>query len=123
MNSNTNIEFLQLYEPIHERFIRYCSSIAYGMMEAEDLAQDAILTRLQNFATIKDKRKLLSYMIGVVRNITFNQRRRKEFNSIGEDGLLEKLESKTQSPEIALDIHFLLKALEELPAKQKEVIL
>jgi len=123
MNSNTNIEFLQLYEPIHERFIRYCSSTAYGVMETEDLAQEAILTTLQNFSKIKDKRRLLHYMIGVVRNITFNQRRRKKFKAIWEDELLEKLESTVQSPEIALDIHFLLNAMEELPAKQKEAVL
>jgi len=123
MNSTTNIEFLQLYKPIHEQFIKYCSSFAYGIMETEDLAQEAVLSTLQNFAKIKDKRKLLHYMIGVVRNITFNQRRRQKFKSTWEDELLEKLESKVQSPEIALDIHFLLKAMEELPEKQKEAIL
>jgi len=123
MESNNNIEFLGLYEPIHARFIKYCSSIAYGIMETEDLAQEAILTTLQNFAKIKDKNKLLNYMIGVVRNITFNQKRRQKFRSSWEDSLLEKLQSNAQSPEVAVDIHFLLKAMEELPPKQKEAIL
>jgi len=76
MKSNINVEFLSLYEPIHSKFIKYCSSIAYGIMETEDLAQEAILTTLLNFSKIEDKNKLLNYMIGVVRNITFNQKRR-----------------------------------------------
>ena len=123
MSTNKNLEFLRLYEPIHTKFIKYCSSIAYGIMETEDLAQEAILTTLLNFSKIEDKNKLLNYMIGTVRNITFNQRRRQKFKADWDENLLEKLESAVPNPEIALDIHFLLKAMNELPVLQKEAIL
>ena len=123
MKANTNQEFLSWYEPIHGSFIRYCSTVSYGIIETEDLAQEAILATLQNFSRVKDKQKLLGYMIGVVRNIVSNQRRRKKFQANWDEELLEKLESQTPSPEVALDIHFLLKALDQLPEKQKEAIL
>lgn len=123
MKSNTNEAFLNWYEPIHGRFIRYCSSVSYGILETEDLAQEAIMATLQNYDRINDKNKLLNYMIGIVRNLVKNQKRRKKFQAHWEDSLLEKLESATQSAEVALDIHFLLKAMERLPIKQKEAIL
>lgn len=123
MKANTHQEFLSWYEPIHGSFIRYCSTVSYGIIETEDLAQEAILATLQNFSRVKDKQKLLGYMIGVVRNLVSNQRRRKKFQANWDEALLEQLENHTQSPEVALDIHFLLKALDQLPEKQKEAIL
>lgn len=123
MKSNTNEVFLNWYEPIHGRFIRYCSSVSYGILETEDLAQEAIMATLQNYDRINDKNKLLNYMIGIVRNLVKNQKRRKKFQAHWEDDLLNQLESATQNAEVALDIHFLLKAMDSLPAKQKEAIL
>jgi len=81
MNANKNQEFLTWYEPIHNPFIRYCSTIAYGILETEDLAQEAILATLQNYNKVKDKKKLLNYMIGIVRNLVKKQRRRKKTTS------------------------------------------
>jgi len=80
MKSNKNEAFLNWYEPIHHRFIRYCSSVSYGILETEDLAQEAIMATLQNYERINDKKKLLNYMIGVVRNVVKNQKR---FKHIG----------------------------------------
>jgi len=62
-------------------------------------------------------------MIGIVRNIVKNQKRRKKFQANWEDDLLNQLESATQNAEVALDIQFLLKAMDSLPTKQKEAIL
>ena len=75
MSTNKNVDFLSLYEPIHGRFIKYCTSISYGVLETEDLAQEAILATLLNYSRISDKNKLLNYMIGTVRNIIINQKK------------------------------------------------
>lgn len=122
MKNNPHQAFLDSYQLIHEPFVRYCSSKAYGIMEAEDLVQEAVLAGLKNFHTIKDKQKLLSYLIGVVNNIVRNKKRRTKFRGAWDDHLLEKLESQTNSPEVAMDIHILLKTLDQLPIKQKEAI-
>ena len=123
MEKNINKEFLKWYQPIHDRFVRYCSSRAYGLMDTEDLVQEAVLAALQGFGRIRDKEKLLGFMIGVVNNIIRNRKRRLKFWADWDEKSLEKLESQTQSPEIALDIHYLIKALDQLPEKQKEAIL
>ncbi len=121
--TNAHTQFLKWYEPIHEPFTRYCSSRAYGLMETEDLVQETILATLQGFTRIEQKEKLLNFMIGAVNNIIKNKLRRKKFRGSWDEELLDKLESQTLSPEVALDIHYLLKAMEQLPEQQKEALL
>ncbi len=117
-------EFLQWYEPLHERFSRYCSSRAAGLLAPEDLVQEAVLAALESWDRLRRKDRLLSYMIGIVNNIIRNQRRRQKFSGRWDDQQLNYLESKLgDRPEVILDVHYLLKAVEELPAAQREALL
>jgi len=102
MTTTAHSEFLACYEAIHEPFVRYCSSRAYGLVETEDLVQEAILATLQAFSKIRKKEKLLSFMIGTVNNLLKNKWRRKKFRAQWDEALLEKLESQTPSPEALL---------------------
>ena len=113
MKSETNQKFLNWYEPHHDSFVRFCSSRAFGIMETEDLVQEAVLKTLEGFERIKDESKTLGYMIGIVQNIVRNQKRRMKFKGDWEELVLEKLESKTLNPEVALDIQYLLKAMND----------
>lgn len=123
MTGDLHQEFLTLYEPLHDRFTRYCSSNAYGLMETEDLVQETILCTLQQFERIHDKNKLLWYMIGVANNIVKNQLRRQKFKGTFDEHAANKLKARTGDPEVALDIHYLYKALHQLPAKDKEAVI
>ena len=40
---------MEAYEKCHEPFVRYCSALAYGKMDAEDLVQDVLLSAYQRF--------------------------------------------------------------------------
>ncbi len=120
---NNHEEFLQWYQPIHASFARYCSSRAYGWMEGEDLVQEAVLATLEAFYRIEKKEKLLSFMIGVVNNILKNRFRRAKFRAEWKEEVLEKMESRIGDPELALDIHYLHKCIDQLPENQKEALL
>ncbi|MCB0519377.1 MAG: RNA polymerase sigma factor [Lewinellaceae bacterium] len=115
-------EFLRWYEPVHDRFVRYCGSRALGLMETEDLVQEAVLHALQAFYRIEDKQRLLGYLIGVVNNLVKQARRRQKFVGAWEEKTLSKLESRTGDPETALDIQYLLKAIQQLPRQQREAL-
>lgn len=123
MNEDIHQEFLTLYKPLHDRFTRYCSSNAYGLMETGDLVQETILCTLQQFERILDKNKLLGYMIGVANNIVKNQLRRQKFKGTFDEHAANKLQAQTGNPEVALDIHYVYKALQQLPAKDKEAVI
>ena len=121
--STPHQEFLDTYQPLHGQFIRYCSSRAYGLIETEDLVQEAILAGLENYERIRNKQQLLGFLIGVANNIIRNKRRRLKFKGHWDEQAFEKLQSRAPSPDIALDLHYLLKAMDQLPEKQKEAIL
>lgn len=123
MKNDSHQEFLRRYKTIHEPFVRYCRSKAFGILETEDLVQEAILATLKNFKSIQDKNKLLPYLIGIVNNLVKNKKRQTKFQGSWNEHLLESLCSKNLNPEVALDIHFLLLAINKLPAKQQEAII
>ena len=123
MKKETQTAFLDSYEPLHERFVRYCSSRAFGLLESEDLVQEAVLIALRNFEKIHDREKLLGYLIGTVNNLLRQARRQQKFQADFDEAVLEKIQSRSPDPEVALDIHFLLKAVDQLPEKQKEALL
>jgi RNA polymerase sigma-70 factor, ECF subfamily len=116
-------EFLALYRPIHDQFVRYCSNHAYGLIDTDDLVQETVLSTLQRFHAIREKHKLLGYMIAAANNIVRNHLRRQKFTGTFNEKAFKRLESQGMSPETALDIHHLHLALQELPVKDKEAIL
>lgn len=123
MNNKPHQDFLKWYSPLHEGFTRFCSSHAWGIMETEDLVQESLLAVLQNFHQVTDKERLLAYLFSVAKNIVKNKKRRLKFHGTWDERIMEKLESRIIDPEIALDVHYLHKAIEQLPEKQKEAII
>lgn len=122
VNTPAKSAFLHWYEPYHQRLVRYCSSRAFGVMDAEDLVQEAVLAALANWEKIKDKRKLLSYMFGVVNNQVRNHKRRSPFRGSLDEQRMHALESRLGDAETALDVSILLKAIEQLPSTQSEAL-
>lgn len=123
MKDQAHQQFLEQYKSIHEPFVRYCSTRAFGIMAAEDLVQEAVLAALQQYEQIRDPKKLLSYLIGTVRNILRNKYRRRKFQAPWEEYRLQQLEDQAPSPEVAMDINILLAEIDQLPERQREAIL
>ena len=122
MKITTHQDFLNWYQPIHEPFVRFCSTKAIGWMETEDLVQEAILATLQGFYRIEDKSKLLSFMISIVNNTINKHHRRAKFRGSWDERVLTKLEARISTPSIALDLQYLLKTIKQLPKEQGEAI-
>lgn len=122
MSENPHAEFLSLYKPIHEQFARFCGSHAYGIMDPKDLVQETVLQTMQHFARLKDKNKLLYFMISVAGNIVKNALRRKKFSAEMDEKQMQRLESMVTDPVMVMDIQYLYQALNKLPLKMKEAI-
>jgi len=123
MDEQKHQVFLKAYEPCHESFLRYCSAIAYGKMDVEDLVQDVLLSAYQHFDKIRDKNQFKNYLIRAAKNRSISHWRKKKH----QPELLEKhndrLVSKQVSPEILLDIELLYKTIDKLPEKQREALI
>lgn len=116
-------DFLLRYAQLHERFSRYCRSHAWGLLDPEDLVQETVLITLQRYETIKDKEKLLYWMICVANNLVRDLMRRKKFSASYDEKMLRRIETKTNDPDMALDMHYLHKAIGKLGAQEKEALL
>lgn len=121
--TSPHAEFLALYRPVHERLVKYCSSNGYGIIDTDDLVQETVLATMQQFSRIREKEKLLSYMISVANHVVYNALRRKKFNGAYNEKAFERLKAVTADPDIALDMHHLYVALNKLPVRDKEAIL
>ena len=117
-------EFMRWYAPLHDRFMRYCATQTFGLNSREDIAQDAILSALEQWDRLEHKDRLLAYMIGIVNHRVSNSLRRarvkRKFEAERQRQLTERLASR---PDLALDLHYLLRAIDQLPAASREALL
>lgn len=122
--TNTKDDFLRWYTPIHGAFLRYCDARFLGLAEAEDLVQDAVLATLEQWNKVKDKSRLLSYLIGIVNHQVKNRLRSRAVHRRFVADRKRQLEERLpNNPDAALDLHYLLKAIDELPATEREALL
>ena len=114
---------MQAYQSCHEAFVRYCTALAYGKMDTEDLVQDVLLSAYTHWDKIRNKHQFLHYLIRAARNRAISLRRKKKYQTELLDKQADRLCAQGVSPEMALDIQLLYWALDQLPAKQKEAVI
>jgi RNA polymerase sigma-70 factor (ECF subfamily) len=123
MKTKKQIEFMKLYEPIHNSFVRFCEAKSYGIIETEDLVNDTILNAFANFEKLKEKKAFLSYLFSIASNIINNNLRKKKIVNYT-DNIDFQIEDKSQNSfETKSEIEQLYKALNKLQNDQKEAII
>ena len=113
-------EFLALYEPVHERFERFCRARVYGNMEYRDLMNESLLVAFEKYDTLRSKDAFLSFLFGIsVRVLSNHHKKKKELRFTGtEDGFVPDQNDGTDP-----DIHFLYQGLAMLNDAQRECLL
>lgn len=114
--------FMQAYQGCHERFARYCSALAHGRMDAEDLMQDVLLSAFHHFDRIEKPEELLHYLLRAAKNRTISAWRVRRRNADVEERQLARLEAGGVSAEVRVDVQLLYGALDKLPADQREAL-
>lgn len=114
---------MKAYDPCHDSFIRYCSAVAYGNVELEDLVQDTLLSAYKNFDRIRQKDQFLFYLIRTARNIAIRRRQRSRYKTESLEAHKERLMAKGIKPEDVLDVHLLYQKINRLPEKQRDGII
>lgn len=123
MNDPKQAAFLKAYQACHESIVRYCSALAYGKMDVEDLLQDVLLSAYQNFEQIKNKEQFKHYLIRSARNRSISNWRKQKYKAALEEKHTERLKAQDVSPETLLDIQLLYKTLDRLPEKQRDALI
>jgi len=68
--------FMQVYEPVHERFERFCKTRAYGEFPFKDIMHDTLVVAFEKFDELKSKEAFLHFLFGTAVRILANQRKK-----------------------------------------------
>ena len=123
MNTKEQEKFLQLYEPIHDPFCRYCRAIAGNKSDAEDLIQDTIINVMEHFNRIREYAAFKSYLFSVAGNINKMQLRRNKFQASFTDSELHQIIDLSMDTEQITDFRIVYERMLQLPSKMAETII
>lgn len=114
--------FLTLYEPVHERFERFCRSRVYGELDHKDIMNDTLLIAYDKFETLRSDVAFVSFLFGICVRVLSNHRQKKST-----ERLVNKRDVQypitDSDPQTLTDIQLLYKLLKQLPDEQQECIL
>ena len=113
---------MKAYEACHEPFLRYCSALAYGKMDVQDLVQDVLVSAYHRFEKIENKDQLLHYLVRAARNRSISIWRKQKHQESLSELHAERLNAQGVSPETVLDIQLLYRTMDKLPAKQRDAL-
>lgn len=122
MSKSKQIEFLKLYEPVHERFEKFCRARVYGEMEYSDLMNETLLIAFSKFNDLKSKTSFLSFLFGVSIRLLANQNRKSKGKERIDVNELVIPDLNANTDENA-DVTMLYEALSLLPSDQKESLI
>lgn len=114
---------MQAYQKCHEPFVRYCSALAYGKMDAQDLVQDVLLSAFQRFEAIEKKDELLHYLVRAARYRAISVWRRQRRNADICEKQVARLKERGASAETLVDVRIVYDALHQLPSAQREALI
>jgi RNA polymerase sigma-70 factor (ECF subfamily) len=114
-------DFLRLLEPLLGRLSRYCRAVAVDQDDAKDLASETILLAFQSFSKLRETTSFASYLFSIATRLHRRQHsRQKKFDRFD---IAVHDRAAQSSPETAIDVEILYRALKKLPSKQQEAII
>lgn len=119
MEQSKQDAFLTLYEPVHERFERFCRARVYGNMDPRDLINESLLVAFDRFESLRSEDAFLSFLIGISVRILSNNHQKKKEQRMSDEVAQKATSARSSDP----DIHFLYEALSMLKDEQRECII
>jgi RNA polymerase sigma-70 factor (ECF subfamily) len=115
--------FLELYEPIHDRFERFCRARVYGDMEYSDLMNDTLLIAFQKIETLQSKDAFLSFLFGICVRVLGSKNQKKREERFSNDQQAALIQDNSANGELHTDVHYLYELLKKLSDDQRESII
>ena len=122
MNNKRQEEFLALYQPVHDRFERFCRARVFGQMEYGDLMNETLMVAFQKFHELQSEKAFLSFLFGICIRILSNYKKKKRELSYYDEEEILNISGDSRADSDA-DVHLLYRALARLPEEQRESII
>ncbi len=100
---------MELYEPVHGNFERFCKARSYGVCDFNDLMHDTLVIAYERFDALNNRTAFLSFLFGITNKVHANFRRKNKPLSFSD---LKGLE-QTQDQSFSIDRKFQEDALYE----------
>lgn len=113
---------MRLYEPVHNRFERFCKARVYGEMDYKDLMHDTVVIAFEKFNPKVEPSTFLSFLFGISIRVLANNKKRSDKKSMHLSSLknADFTHNLSQQQE---EIAHLYQALNSLAEIQKETII
>lgn len=123
MNKSKQEQFLELYEPIHDRFERFCRARVYGEMDFRDLMNETLLVAFEKFEKLRSSDAFLSFLFGISVRVLSNHHQKKKVKTFQKEDNIHSIHDRGSAPNESADVHFLHQALAQLSDEQRECII
>ena len=123
MSNQKQQKFLKWYQPVHDRFERFCRARAYADMPYEDLMNESLLIAYQKMDQLQDHTAILSFLIGISRRVLANHYRKKKPIALSEDHAIHQFPDQSNEVERLENVDLLHFALAQLPPLQQEALI
>ena len=123
MSQNKQQYFLTLYQPVHNRFERFCRAHAFYDMPYEDLMNDTLLVAYKKFDQLKNEGAFLSFLIGISTRLLANSHRKNRAATVADELILTNYADPHRQVDRQFEVETLHKALAQLPDKQREALI
>jgi RNA polymerase sigma-70 factor (ECF subfamily) len=124
MTDDRRKTFMNLYEPVHARFERFCQARAYGQTDWKDLMQDTVIVAFNRLEELKNPSAFLSFLCGIaIRQLSNQNRKKKEDYLAHHEHLVNGLPGNDDASHALMNKDLLYNALSRLPEQQRETII
>ena len=114
--------FMELYEPVHDNFERFCRARTYGELDYKDVMHDSIVIAYEKFEAVESPKSFLYFLFGITIRVLANARKKKKPVQFNDDRKLIDIEDRSMNAEHTDRNELLYTALAQLPEIQREAI-
>lgn len=123
MTKSKQEQFLKLYEPIHDRFERFCRARVYGDMDYRDLMNETLMVAFEKFDSLRSKEAFLSFLFGISIRIIGNHHQKRRTERFHENDSIKEVRDLNANSQKEADVHFLHEGLSKLNEDQRECLI
>ena len=115
--------FLKCYEPIHDRFERFCRARVYGGMDYKDLMNETLLIAYTKFDDLRSETAFLSFLFTIAVRFLANTAKKAKQTENDSSVDMEAIKDMSANTDSGARVYLLHQALALLPDAQREAII
>lgn len=120
MTQSKKQAFMELYQPIHENFERFCRARVYGDTDFKDLMHDTIVIAFEKFEKLEDPKAFLHFLFGISIRVLANTNKKQRLVHVTDEA--QNVPDETLRADRNEDVHLLYQAMSRLPEEQREAL-